>query len=96
MGALQKIRDAGFEVTLDGDAFEIEPASKLTQTQRVFLKSNRVEIIDELKAEIVRRDPYDDRRFCRECRSLIGGRCVKQHYRPVDDIPRRCIHFRVI
>jgi len=51
MSALQKIRDAGFDVSLDGDALEISPASELTQSQRDFLKSHRAEIIGELQAE---------------------------------------------
>ena len=50
MGALSKIKSAGFEVTLDGDGFEISPSSTLTLTQREFLKLHRAEIIAELKA----------------------------------------------
>jgi hypothetical protein len=93
MGALEKIRDAGFDVLLDGDAFEISPASKLTQQQRAFLKSHKAEIIDELLSEVLIRDRFDDRRFCRECQSLINGRCTTQQFRPVDDVPRRCSDF---
>lgn len=51
MGALAKIRDAGFTVTLDGEGIEIVPASALTPNQRQFLKSHRAEIIEELRAE---------------------------------------------
>ena len=48
MSALLKIRDAGFDVVLDGDSFKITPASSLTMTQREFLKSHKAEIINEL------------------------------------------------
>lgn len=38
--------------------------------------------------------PEDDRRHCRECRNLnSGGYCIKQRFRPVDDLPRRCEDF---
>lgn len=93
MGALQKIREAGFDVLLDGDTFEISPASVLSQQQRAFLKSHRAEIIDELQAEVLIRDRFDDRRFCRECQHLIKSRCTAQDFRPVDDMPRRCHDF---
>ena len=51
MGALTKIRQAGFSVALVGESFEIIPASALTQNQREFLKSHRTEIIVELRTE---------------------------------------------
>lgn len=51
MGALSKIRKAGFACSLAGDSFEISPASALTPNQRDFLKSHRSAIIDELRAE---------------------------------------------
>lgn len=51
MGALSKIREAGFAVSLAGDSFEISPASALTPNQREFLKQHRAEIITELRAE---------------------------------------------
>lgn len=51
MGALSKIRKAGFSVSLTGDCFEIVPASALTPNQREFLKQHRAEIIIELRAE---------------------------------------------
>jgi hypothetical protein len=44
----------------------------------------------------------DDRRHCSDCGNLIAGRCLAawrgeieaaRHYRPVDDIPRRCAGF---
>jgi hypothetical protein len=35
----------------------------------------------------------DDRHHCRECVNLRNGYCVKQRFRPVDDIPRRCDDF---
>ncbi len=51
MSTLLKIRDAGFQVELLNDSFKIEPASKLTQSQRDFLKQHKAEIISELQAE---------------------------------------------
>ena len=53
MGALSKIRSAGFELALYGDSFKVTPASSLTVTQREFLKSHKAEIITELHNQIV-------------------------------------------
>lgn len=40
-------------------------------------------------------DPgHDDRHHCHQCQSLRTGYCITQKFRPVDDIPRRCIDFR--
>ncbi len=50
MGALAKIEQAGFNVVLEGDSFDISPASQLTIPQRAFLKQHRAEIIEELKS----------------------------------------------
>ncbi len=51
MSALTKIKSAGFAVKLEGDSFKIIPSSKLTTTQRDFLKSHKAEIVSELQAE---------------------------------------------
>ena len=51
MGALSKIRSAGFELALYGDSFKVTPASSLTVTQREFLKSHKAEIINELQEQ---------------------------------------------
>ena len=53
MAALLKIRNAGFDVVLDGDSFKVTPASSLTTTQREFLKSHKAEIVNELHNQIV-------------------------------------------
>jgi hypothetical protein len=37
--------------------------------------------------------PPDDRHHCRECLNLRNGYCIRQRFRPVDDIPRRCEDF---
>lgn len=37
--------------------------------------------------------PPDDRHHCRECLNLRNRYCIKQRFRPVDDIPRRCEDF---
>ena len=51
MTALSKIKSAGFSVTLVDGFIEISPGNKLTDTQRVYLKTNKAEIILELQAE---------------------------------------------
>lgn len=39
----------------------------------------------------------EDRRHCRECLNLNGGGyCIRQRFRPVDDIPRKCEDFQGI
>jgi hypothetical protein len=39
--------------------------------------------------------PPDDRYHCRECLNLRNGYCIKQRFRPVDDLPRRCENFNI-
>lgn len=51
MGALSKIKQAGFDVLLIDGFIEVNPASELTQRQLEFLKSHKAEIISELQAE---------------------------------------------
>ena len=53
MSALLKIRNAGFDVVLDGDSFKVTPASLLTTKLREFLKSHKAEIMAELSTVIV-------------------------------------------
>jgi hypothetical protein len=48
--ALQRIKRAGFEISLSGDSFTVCPASSLTTEQRDFLKTHKAEIIRELEA----------------------------------------------
>ena len=98
MSALFKVRMAGFKVILYGDAFDLSPSSLLTQQQREFLKSHKVEIVGELKHEqkindSIIHDAFDDRHYCRECSNLSNRRCLVQNFRPFDDIQRRCINF---
>ncbi len=38
-------------------------------------------------------DSLDDRHFCRDCIHLGGERCIRHRFRPVDDLPRRCVDF---
>lgn len=59
MVALSKIREAGFQVSLIGDSFEISPAGNLTKLQREFLKSHKAEIIIELRTEANRISAHD-------------------------------------
>ena len=50
MNALSRIRQAGFDVAIDGDGFTVTHASALTPNQREFLKEHKAEIMTELKA----------------------------------------------
>ncbi|WP_347986218.1 hypothetical protein [Methylomonas sp. AM2-LC] len=38
-------------------------------------------------------DILDDRHYCRECGFMKNRRCRKHGFKPVDDIPRRCVDF---
>lgn len=51
MGALAKIRQAGFEVALDGDHLRIRPSTGLSKEQRTFLKEHKAAVIAELRME---------------------------------------------
>jgi hypothetical protein len=52
MTALAKIKDAGFTLSLtDSGNLKIAPFSKLTPEQRDYLKKQKQEIIEQLKAE---------------------------------------------
>ena len=51
MSALVKIRLAGFEVALDGDALKIRPFSGLSEKQRAFLKEHKADVLKELRQE---------------------------------------------
>ncbi|MFZ2727178.1 MAG: hypothetical protein WAX77_13060 [Methylococcaceae bacterium] len=93
--ALDKIRNAGFKVSVDGNDLLIEPFSQLSESQKAFLRANKTEIIAALQSEQVMdtRQFYDDRRHCYECSQLINERCIVQHFKPFDEIPRRCKDF---
>lgn len=65
MDALSTIIKAGFDVTLDGDNFEISPASALTLEQREFLKLHKSEIITELQTRQSDLEPPLIK--CRDC-----------------------------
>jgi hypothetical protein len=99
MGALLKIQQAGFDVSLtDAGGLAIAPASLLNDSQREFLKQHKSEIVKELELMQAQpandnTDPFDDRHYCHECQCLINGRCITQRFRPFDDIPRRCSDF---
>lgn len=48
-------------------------------------------VADELRPS---NDEIDDRHYCRECKNInLRGYCVKQRFRPVDDMPRNCSDF---
>ncbi|WP_031429858.1 hypothetical protein [Methylomicrobium agile] len=67
MTALQRIKRAGFEVSLSGDTFTVSPASRLTPEQREFLKAHKAEIVKELSAIGAPAPATDGRHHCREC-----------------------------
>ena len=53
MTLLSKIKRAGFQVTLtETGNLAVTPASKLTQSQFEFLRSNKARIIEELKSSV--------------------------------------------
>jgi hypothetical protein len=59
MGALNKIRAAGFAIGLtEAGDIAITPAPKLTQRQREFLKSHKAALVQELKAEPLTPDEF--------------------------------------
>ncbi|GDX85693.1 hypothetical protein LBMAG43_17350 [Methylococcaceae bacterium] len=45
----QKIRAAGFVISIDGDSFLVSPSEQLTNEQREYLRANRDLIIGELE-----------------------------------------------
>lgn len=51
MSLLNKLINDGFSISLFSDSFEITPASKLTDEYRQYLKTNKAEILAELKAK---------------------------------------------
>jgi hypothetical protein len=53
MTALSKIESAGFRVFLKGENLGIAPSDSLTESQRHFLKQNKVEIIKELQSQVI-------------------------------------------
>ncbi len=90
MVAVEKIRAAGFTVTLSGNGFEVNPASALTPNQREFLKQHRAEIINELREET---SPLSstDRQTLMSYQASIG-----EDYRVLIDKWRRCSDFAPI
>ena len=46
MDVLQKIRDAGFSLWVDGDDLIVSPSSKLTDEQRAYLKMHKAAVIE--------------------------------------------------
>lgn len=59
--------------------------------------------IEVLQEPILATDKDDDRRYCLECSNLAAGCCLaawrgeieaSRHYRPIDDLPRRCEGYR--
>ena len=50
---LEKIRNSGFTIQLDGDDFTVSPSEKLTNEQREYLKANKQQIMAELLLTVV-------------------------------------------
>lgn len=82
MSALSKIQDAGFELNLVGDSFEVKPASNLNHEQREFLKAHRDMIIAELR----RHADFGQRHYCHDCPNKVNDRCTEQNYSIVDAV----------
>jgi hypothetical protein len=109
MNSLARITSAGFKVWLkDSGNIGICPFSALLPEQIAFLNDHKAEIVKELAANgknfsanaffettlPMLTDQFDDnRRHCHECRNLRSGYCLKQRFRPVDNLPRRCDDF---
>jgi hypothetical protein len=45
---IEKIKNSGFTIELDGDGFIVSPSDKLTQQQCEFMKANKMQIMAEL------------------------------------------------
>ena len=79
MGALFKIKQAGFDVALVDGFIEITPASELTQSQLAFLKSHKAEIINELQADALAvMDAPDNQTFV-SCGKCLGFKSHNAH-----------------
>ena len=77
MSALMKIKNAGFDVSLNGDNFRITPASFLSTRQREFLKLHKAEIINELQAETIAiQTEVDNFVSCADC---LHFKCNNSH-----------------
>jgi hypothetical protein len=79
MGALYKIKQAGFDVALVDGFIEISPASELTQSQLDFLKSHKAEIINELKDETSLVMAETDTQIVVTCGKCLNFKCHNSH-----------------
>jgi hypothetical protein len=50
MGAIDYLRDHGFDAKVNGDSLAVSPASKLTADVRQYIKAHKLELIEELSA----------------------------------------------
>lgn len=109
MGALSKIRSAGFSVSLLDDGLAISPAQNLTNNQRDFLKQHKSEIISELQAErLGKTEQLPKLVKCGNCSNWRGhhqhqrgsGSCAV-HVQPLGvchwfDTPKECENWRML
>ena len=79
MGALYKIKQAGFDVVLVDGFIEISPASELTQSQLNFLKSHKAEIISELQDETLLVMAETDTQIVVTCGKCLSFKCHNSH-----------------
>lgn len=65
-------------------------------------QSSHFQKIEILQDRALISDEDDDRRYCLECSNLVVSRCLaawrgeieaSRHYRPIDDLPRRCMGY---
>jgi|CXWL01.1.fsa_nt_gi carbamoylphosphate synthase large subunit len=50
MNVLEEIHNSGISISVVGESISVTPSSRLTDSQRQYLKTNKPEIIAELKA----------------------------------------------
>jgi hypothetical protein len=79
MGALSKIKQAGFDVALVDGFIEITPASELTQSQLAFLKSHKAEIINELQPDALAVIEAHDNQTFVSCGKCLGFKSHNAH-----------------
>jgi hypothetical protein len=79
MGALLKIKQAGFDVALVDGFIEITPASELKQSQLAFLKSHKAEIINELQVEALALLDATDNQIFVSCGKCLHFKSHNEH-----------------